>query len=641
MPKVILAGPHGKKLMRRQLGRRKLGKPMTNSKVSHGGRRSEKPWLPSLLLLAQFLMIAPVLLIVFADEQQKRASDVYVSLLDGLDRLSFEIAELESIPRPGVKQDGIFRQQYSDYRGDLDRILSASAPPQVRETLARVDSIVTRMSTSESELAGLNKKSEQAEALVAGLRKDGRSARSELLNAQRSVRLELSTSGDSIAQKTTYLKALVAGACMLAFGVVFVVRRFRVDAAIQGKLQQDLRTANEEVIAALAVARSESEAKNRFLTHVGRLMRMPSNAIVDGTGELLRMDLTGRQRDCAQASLEAAESLLTVASQVDDYSRMESGRFELKSREFDPARVVTDVLQLFTPLAERKGLRLRSSVKKDLPSLVRGDPKRLRQVFANLLSNAVRFTHDGEISVRVEASTGEERTSLRFEVKDTGIGITEEVRQRLFQPFSVSHPVGHSSGPITDGKQGAGLSLAISKRLVELMGGKIDIASEPERGSTFSFTVVFESVRAGSEAPREPGPAVSSATNMISAAGVGTMVSASPKPRSEKNERPDRRAEQRYGTNYPTLLRAENAGIAVIRVLDVSASGLRLSVPFRLLPRTEVEIRIEGTSVVGVVRNCTRIAPSEFHVGIQIPREISADEQDRLNHLHLLRIELT
>jgi hypothetical protein len=327
-----------------------------------------------------------------------------------------------------------------------------------------------------------------------------------------------------------------------------------------------------------------------------------------------------------------------VASQVDDYSRMESGRFELKSREFDPARVVTDVLQLFTPLAERKGLRLRSYIKKDLPSLVRGDPKRLRQVFANLLSNAVRFTHDGEISVRVEASTGEERTSLRFEVEDTGIGITEEVRKRLFQPFSVSQPVGQSSGPITDGKQGAGLSLAISKRLVELMGGKIDIASEPERGSTFSFTVVFESVRAGSESPRESSQA---ATNTIQTAGVGTILSASPKPRSEKNERPDRRAEQRYGTNYPTLLRAENAGIAVIRVLDVSASGLRLSVPFRLLPRTEVEIRIEGTSVVGVVRNCTRIAPSEFHVGIQIPREISADEQDRLNHLHLLRIELT
>jgi len=603
---------------------------MTNSKVSQRGRRSEKPWLPSLLLLAQFLMIAPVLLIVFADEQQKRASDGYVTLLDGLDRLSFEIAELENIPRPGVKQDGIFRQQYSDYRGDLDRILSTSTPtPQVRETLARVDSIVTRMADTESELAVLNKRPEQAQALEAGLRKDGRAARSELLNTQRSVRLELSTSGDSIAQKTTYLKALVAGACLLAFGVVFVVRRFRVDAAIQGKLQQDLRTANEEVIAALAVARSESEAKNRFLTHVSRLIRTPLSGIVDGTGELLRMDLTGRQRDCAQASLEAAESLLTVASQVDDYSRMESGRFELKSREFDPARVVTDVLQLFTPLAERKGLRLRSSIKKDLPSLVRGDPKRLRQVFANLLSNAVRFTHDGEISVRVEASTGEERTSLRFEVKDTGIGITEEVRKRLFQPFSVSQPVGPASGPITDGKQGAGLSLAISKRLVEMMGGKIDIASEPEHGSTFSFTVVFESVRAGSEAPREPSQAASSAMNTI------------PKPRSDKNERPDRRAEQRFGTNYPTLLRAENAGIAVIRVLDVSASGLRLSVPFRLLPRTEVEIRIEGTSVVGVVRNCTRIAPSEFHVGIQIPREISADEQDTLNHLHLLRIELT
>jgi signal transduction histidine kinase len=604
-------------------------------------------------LLAQFLTITPVLLIVFAGEQQRRASDGYVSLLDGLDRLSFAIANLENIPPVGVKApagvkgeeksaSAAWRQQYSDYRDDLNRVLAASAPaPQVRETLARVDSIVTRMANTESELADLNKRPEQAGPLAAGLHKDGRAARSELLNAQRSVRLELSTTGDSIAQKTTYLKALVAGACLLAFGVVFVVRRFRVDAAIQSKLQRELRTANEEVITALAVARSESEAKNQFLTHVGRLMRTPLNAIVDGTGELLQTDLTGRQRGCAQATLELAESLIRVAGQVVDYSRMESGRFELQSREFDPSRVVTDVLQLFIPLAERKGLRLKSSIKKGLPSAVKGDPKRLRQVLVNLLSNAVRFTETGEISVRVEAAAGEEWTSLRFEVSDTGIGITEEVRNRIFQPFGLFQPINPANGSITDGNQGSGLSLAISKKLVELMGGKIDIASEPDRGSTFSFTAVFESVRAGAEPQPEANQAVASTTDSIAAAGVGAILTVSPKPRSEKKERPDRRAEHRHGTNYPTLLRAESAGIAVIRVLDVSPSGLRLSVPFRLLPRTEVEIRIEGTSVVGVVRNCTRIAPNEFHVGIQIPWEASADDQERLNHLHLLRIELT
>jgi signal transduction histidine kinase len=597
--------------------------PITNSKVSHKGQRSEKLWLPSLLLLAQFLTIVPVLFIVFSDEQQRRTSDGYVALLDGLDRLSFAVEELQNIARPEAE----WRQQYSNYRGDLNRILSASAAtPEVRETLARVDSIVTRLAKSESDLsdprlAGLNKRPEQ-ETLAAEFQKDGQAARSELLNARRSVRLELSTTGDGIAQKTTYLKALVAGACLLAFGVVFVVRRFRVNAAIQRKLQQELRTANEEVIAALAAARSESAAKNRFLAHVGHLLKTPLNTIVAGTGELLQTDLTGRQRDCAQASLGSAESLAEVANLVADYSKMESGSLKLQSSEFEPAKVLTDVYQLFIPLADRKGLKLRCSIQEGLPGVVKGDPERLRQVLINLVSNAVRFTRHGEISLRVEQATGpEERTSLRFDVRDTGIGITEQVRNRLFQPFIAASPTG------------TGLGLAISKKLVELMGGRIDVSSQPDRGSTFSFTTVFESVRASS-------PAVSSATDTGNAAGVGTLRAINPQPQGAKDQR-DRRTEHRHGINYPTLLRAESAGIAVIRVLDVSASGLRVSVPFRLLPRTEVEIRIEGTSVVGVVRNCTRIAANEFHVGIKIPGHTSADDQEHLNHLKMLRIELT
>lgn len=579
--------------------------PITNSKVSRKGQRPQKLWLPSLLLLAQFLTIAPVLLIVFADEQQRKTSDGYVALLDGLDRLSFAIEELENVPR----SEEAWRQQYSDYRGDLTRILSASAAtPEIRETLARVDSIVTRMAKTESDP---NKRPE-----------DGRAARSELFNAERSVRLQLSTTGDSVAQRTTYLKALVAGACLLAFGVVFVVRRFRVDAAIQRKLQEELRTANEEVIAALAAARSESAAKNRFLAQIGRLIGTPLKAIVSGAQDLLKTELTGPQHHCAQTALGLAESLAQVVDQVVDYSRMETGSLQLQSSEFEPAKVVADVLQLFIPRAERKGLKLRCSIQEGLPGVVQGDPERLRQVLINLLSNAVRFTQHGEIAVRVEQATGpEERTSLRFDVRDTGIGITEQIRDRLFQPFIAASPTG------------TGLGLAISKKLVELMGGRIDITSEPGRGSTFSFMAVFESARTSS-------PAVSSAADTIAAAGVGTIRAVQPRPQGAKEQR-DRRTEHRHGINYPTLLRAENAGVAVIRVLDVSASGLRVSAPFRLLPRTEVEIRIEGTSVVGVVRNCTRIAANEFHVGIKIPRETTVDDQERLNHLKMLRIELT
>ncbi len=591
---------------------------MSNSKVSRTSRRSEKLWLPSLLLLAQFLTITPVLLIVFEDEQQRNASNGYVTLLDGLERLSFAIADLENVSRP----DTLWRQQYSDYRGDLNGLLAASATtPQVRETLARVDSIVARMA-----------KTEETDPLAAGLRKDGQAARSELRNAQRSVQLELASTGDSMAQRAAYLKALVAGACLLAFGVVFVVRRFRVDAAIERKLQQELRTANEEVIAALSAARSESAAKNRFLTHVSRLIRAPLKAIVERTEELLQSDLGERQRDCAHSSLELAESLTRVVDQVVDYSRMESGSLKLQSSEFEPAKVVTEAVRLFMPSAERKGLKLRCSIKDGLPGVVKGDPERLRQVLISLLSNAVRYTQHGEISLRVEETgAGEERTGLRFEVRDTGIGITEQVRNRIFQPFSVFQSTG------AEVNHGTGLGLAISKKLVELMGGKIDIASEPDRGSTISFTAVFESVRQPTAAAPDP-----TANTGVSALLLSVSTKpADEKPAGEKKKAPDRRAEDRHGINYPTLLRAESAGIAVIRVLDVSASGLRVSVPFRLLPRTEVEIRIEGTSVVGMVRNCTRIAPNEFHVGIHIPREASEDEQEHLNRLHMLRIELT
>jgi hypothetical protein len=167
------------------------------------------------------------------------------------------------------------------------------------------------------------------------------------------------------------------------------------------------------------------------------------------------------------------------------------------------------------------------------------------------------------------------------------------------------------------------------------MGGKIDVASEPGRGSTFSFTAVFESVRARTEPQAEPSQPASSATDPIRAAGVGPTAPVSSQPQAERKQVRERRTESRHGINYPTLLRAEDAGIGVIRVLDVSASGLRVSVPFRLNPQTEVEIRIEGASVIGIVRNCTCIGANEFHVGIEIP-PTAASNMECLNHLRLL-----
>ncbi len=600
---------------------------MKNSKAARKGRRSEKLWLPSLLLLlGQFLTITPALLIVFADEQQRRASDGYVTLLDGLDQLSFAIAEL---PNTGAGAGASWRQQYSDYRAQLDRTLASSGPaPQVRETLSQVDSIVERMSKTESALAALTqtgrpmKQQQQGEALVAAFQLDGRTARSELSNAERSLRIRLSTTGRSINQLNTYLKALVGGACLLAFGVVFLVRKFRIDAAIQRELQAELETINQEVITALDAARSESETKNQFLAYVGNLMRTPLNAIAAGTQELLETDLTSRQLECAQNTLELAETLKRVAGQVDDYSRMQSGGIVLESIQFDPGKMIADVCQLFVLPAESKGLKLKIDVGKGLPALLKGDPERLRQVLLNLMSNAVRFTEKGEISFRAEEVSGTEgRTSLRFEVKDSGIGLSQQDRERVFQPFSQIAPA------VAGTSRGTGLGLAISKKLVELMGGKIDVSSNPGRGSTFHFTAVFENVRAASERLPEPSATAGPASPTVSST-----------PQNGKKPGRERRSEPRQGVNYPTLLRSEQAGIAIIRILDVSHSGLRVSVPFRLTVLSEVEIRIEGASVVGTVRNCTCISPNEFHVGIELRPASSSDERF-LHHLRLLRTE--
>jgi len=160
------------------------------------------------------------------------------------------------------------------------------------------------------------------------------------------------------------------------------------------------------------------------------------------------------------------------------------------------------------------------------------------------------------------------------------------------------------------------------------MGGKIDVASQPGRGSTFSFTAVFESV--GAHAEPQPQASDVAPAPVTPANGQKSM-------NGKKGGR-ERRTEPRHGINYPTLLRSEQAGIAIIRILDVSTSGLRVSVPFRLNLHSEVEIRIEGMSVIGIVRNCTCIRPNEFHVGIAV-RPVSAGDEQFLVHLRLLRTE--
>jgi len=183
----------------------------------------------------------------------------------------------------------------------------------------------------------------------------------------------------------------------------------------------------------------------------------------------------------------SGEALLHIVNDILDFSKIEAQHVRLELIEFNPTETVEDVVELLGKAADSKGVELTCLVQKDVPRLLQGDPSRLRQILTNLVSNAVKFTNEGEIAVTVsleECGAGQAR--LRFEVRDTGIGVSSLAQEYLFQPFR------QADGSTTRKYGGTGLGLAISKRLAEMMGGEIGVRSAPGDGSTFWFTARFD-----------------------------------------------------------------------------------------------------------------------------------------------------
>ena len=258
------------------------------------------------------------------------------------------------------------------------------------------------------------------------------------------------------------------------------------------RLEEELAHSRDE---ALEMARLKSD----FLSNMSHEIRTPLNGIMGMTGLLLDSELSDEQREFAETVRTSGDALLTIVNDILDFSKIAAGKLVFEEIDFDLLAIAESTIQLLAEQARKKKIELAVSIDPAVPLALRGDPGRLRQVLTNLVGNAVKFTPQGEVVLSINAeSVSDDQAQLRFEVRDTGIGIGPEAQRRLFQPFS------QADSSTSRKYGGTGLGLAISMQLVEAMRGKIGVDSELDKGATFHFTITL--ARSAAYAAQLPKP---------------------------------------------------------------------------------------------------------------------------------------